>query len=99
MPKNRTLPLALTVAACGMAGAQAPVEPVNSKPNPYQTVEGWAKMPEGRTWGSTSAVEIDPDGTSIWVAERCGANSCGSSDLPVVLKFDASGKLVMSFGG
>ena len=91
MQKNRTLPLALTVAVCGMAGAQAPVEPVNSKPNPYQTVEGWAKMPDGRTWGSTSAVEIDPDGTSIWVAERCGANSCASSDLPVVLKFATGG--------
>jgi streptogramin lyase len=55
-------------------------------------------MPEGRTWGSTSAVDVAPDGRSIWVAERCGANSCAGSDLPVVLKFDASGKLVKSFG-
>ena len=45
-------------------------------PNPYNTIEGWAKLPEGRTWGSTSAVEIDKDGRSIWVAERCAANSC-----------------------
>ena len=29
-------------------------------------------MPAGRDWGSTSAVDIDKDGTSIWVAERCG---------------------------
>ena len=69
-----------------------------AQPNPYRTVEGWAKMPEGRTWGATSAVDIDKDGTSIWVAERCGANSCLNSDLPVVLKFDASGTLVSSFG-
>jgi streptogramin lyase len=55
-------------------------------------------MPEGRTWGATSAVEIDPDGKSIWVAERCGANSCAGSNLPAVLKFDESGKLVKSFG-
>jgi DNA-binding beta-propeller fold protein YncE len=55
-------------------------------------------MPDGRTWGATSAVDIDRDGTSIWVAERCGANSCLGSDLPVVLKFDASGSLVTSFG-
>jgi sugar lactone lactonase YvrE len=78
----------------GRASAQAP----NSQPNPYRTVEGWARMPEGRTWGSTSAVEIDPDGKSIWVAERCGANSCATSSLPVVLKFDSTGKLVTSFG-
>jgi NHL repeat len=73
-------------------------QPVNDLPNPYQTIEGWAKMPDGRTWGSTSAVEIAPDGKSIWVAERCGANSCAGSSLPVVLKFDETGKLVRSFG-
>jgi hypothetical protein len=61
-------------------------------------------MPTGRTWGSTSAVDIDRDGTSIWVAERCGANTCWdqaagkSSPLDVVLKFDASGTLIRSFG-
>src|SRR4029077_8120799 len=71
---------------------------VNSLPNPYTTVEGWAKMPEGRTWGSTSAVAIDRDGQSVWVAERCGANSCIGSSLDPVLKFDANGNLVAHFG-
>ena len=72
--------------------------------NPYRTIEGWAKMPEGRIWGSTSAVDIDRDGRSIWVAERCGANTCLNratgeiSELPTILKFDSSGKLVKSFG-
>jgi DNA-binding beta-propeller fold protein YncE len=70
----------------------------NSQPNPYHTIENWAKLPEGRTWGSTSAVEIDRDGKSIWVAERCGANSCaGKTDDPI-LHFDAYGKLIKSFG-
>ena len=77
------------LAVAGLSAAQ---------PNPYKTIEGWAKMPPGRTWGATSAVEIDKDGRSIWVAERCGANSCLNSDLPVVLKFDADGNLVKSFG-
>jgi len=74
------------------------VEPTNDRPNPYQTVEGWAKMPEGRAWGSTSAVAIDKDGVSIWVAERCGANSCLESNLNPILEFDSTGKLVKSFG-
>ena len=78
--------------------AQAGMPPVNEKPNPYETVEGWAKMPEGRTWGSTSAVAIAKDGKSIWVAERCGANSCAESQLDPVLLFDENGKLVRSFG-
>ncbi len=79
-------------------------EPTNSSPNPYKTVEQFLKMPDGRMWGSTSAVEIDRDGRSIWVGERCGANTCldratgQMSSLPSILKFDASGKLVASFG-
>ncbi|MDQ3418304.1 MAG: peptidyl-alpha-hydroxyglycine alpha-amidating lyase family protein [Acidobacteriota bacterium] len=70
-----------------------------AQPNPYRTIEGWARMPEGRPWGATSAVDIDKDGKSVWVAERCGANTCLGSDLPIVLKFDPAGKLVASFGG
>lgn len=78
--------------------------PTNDAPNPYETVSGYFKMPEGRTWGSTSAVDVAPDGRTIWVAERCGANSCWDpkagkfSPYDVVLKFDESGKLVASFG-
>jgi len=83
----QTSTLLLSVAAAALA-----------QPNPYRTVEGWAKMPEGRTWGATSAVDIDRDGMSIWVGERCGANSCLGSDLPPVLQFDSAGKMVRAFG-
>jgi streptogramin lyase len=96
------------VAALALSGwgafAQAPTPAVNDRPNPYQTVDNYFKLPAGRTWGSTSAVEIDKDGRSIWVAERCGENSCADpatgkmSSLDPVLKFDASGTLVKSFG-
>ena len=80
--------------------AQTPtgITPTNSAPNPYRTVEGWAKLPTGRIWGSTSAVDIDRDGSSIWVAERCGFNSCLGSMLAPVLKFDGNGTLVRSLG-
>ena len=77
--------------------SQVQPEPTNSHQNPYLPVEGWAKLPEGREWGSTSAVDIAPDGT-IWVAERCGTNSCLESDLPRVLHFDKEGNLLASFG-
>ncbi|HKD45853.1 MAG TPA: peptidyl-alpha-hydroxyglycine alpha-amidating lyase family protein [Candidatus Angelobacter sp.] len=76
--------------------AQTGAEP-NSQPNPYRTIENWAKLADGRTWGSTSAIDIGPDG-SIWVAERCGANTCAGSSLAPVLRFDRSGKLLRSFG-
>ena len=92
------LALALLVLASLPAFAQVRVEPTNDLPDPYSTVEGWAKMPEGRSWGSTSAVEIDRDGVSVWVAERCGANNCLNSSLDPILQFDSSGTFVRSFG-
>ena len=79
--------------------AQAPAQaPINDLPNTYQTIENLFKMPEGRTWGSTSAVGVDKDGKSIWVGERCGANTCLGSNLDPILKFDEKGKLLTSFG-
>lgn len=80
------------------AFAQSSTEPINDRPNPYQSIENALKLPDGRTWGSTSAVDIDTDGRSVWVAERCGSNSCAGSTADPILKFDASGKLVKSFG-
>jgi len=86
------------VAAVAMSGGWVAAQPANSQANPYRTVESWAKMPEGRTWGATSAVEVDRDGRSIWIAERCGANTCAGSSLPAILLFDDSGRLTTSFG-
>src|SRR5688572_20946260 len=106
MPDRRLLAFACVgvLVVPALTGAQAAPTPTNDAPNPYQTIEGWAKMPAGRTWGSTSAVDIDKDGKSIWVAERCGDNSCWiaatqtMSPLDVVLKFNEAGTLVKSFG-
>jgi hypothetical protein len=106
-----TLTLVALIAAAA-SSAYDQTGPTNSLPNPYRTIEGWAKMPEGRIWGSTSAVDIDRDGVSVWVAERCGAQgfippsqmkegqpfNCDGTKLAPILKFDASGKLVKSFG-
>jgi sugar lactone lactonase YvrE len=89
--------MVLPMAAAG----QSDMAPTNNLPNPYRTIEGWAKMPAGRSWGSTSAVDVDRDGVSIWVAERCSTNQRGcltNSNLDPVMKFDANGNMVTSFG-
>jgi sugar lactone lactonase YvrE len=83
--------------ALPQAGAPPAAEPTNSLPNPYRTIADWAKLPEGRTWGSAAGVAVAPDG-NIWVAERCGANSCAGSNLAPILEFDPSGKLLKGFG-
>jgi sugar lactone lactonase YvrE len=86
------------LAAAAISGGAVDAPPANTPPNPYRTVAGWAKMPDGRSWGATSAVEVARDGRSIWVAERCGANTCAGSSLPAVLRFDPAGQLTTSFG-
>jgi sugar lactone lactonase YvrE len=106
--KVLTLAVAALVIAADSATAQAGMEPVNDLPNPYQSTDGHLRMPIGRDWGAVSAIELDPDGKSIWVAERCGSDSlnrlytpssCADSELPVVLKFNSDGVMVRSFGG
>src|SRR5882672_10608821 len=92
------LPVLAATALSGRTHAQGTVKPTNDAPNPYNTVSDWAKLPAGRTWGSTSAVEIDKDGKTIWLAERCGQNSCQDSMLDPILHFDANGKVIKSFG-
>ena len=103
------LGLIALLAIGGFSAAQTSA-PTNSLPNPYRSIENWGTLPAGRAWGSTSAVAIDPDGTSVWVAERCGESrppsqvnpavpfGCDGSKLDPILKFDSSGKLLKSFG-
>ena len=80
-----------------LSGCAAP--PALEEGSTYRAVEGvWAPLPEGRDWGATSAVFPAPDGRSMWVGERCGANTCADSDLDPVLRFDLDGSLMTSFG-
>jgi DNA-binding beta-propeller fold protein YncE len=77
---------------------QAKVTPINNLPNPYETVRNWGTLPDGRKWGSVSAIAVDVDGTSIWAGDRCGANSCAGSDVHPIVKLDAGGKVVAQLG-
>ena len=75
----------------------------NNLPNPNPTVlTNWGALPDGRDWGSTAGIDIDPDG-HIWAYDRCGAvgltGGCDTSDVDPILKFNRdSGKLMTSFG-
>jgi hypothetical protein len=105
-----TILILATIVIVGSSASTQTFNPTNSAPNPYRAIYDWAKMPEGRIWGSTAGVDIDRDGSSLRVAERRGAFAppslmkpglpfaCDGSNLAPVIKFDASGKLVTSFG-
>ncbi len=86
---------------CAAVGATAvALEAQNDAPNPYRTVPGvWAPLPDGRDWGSTSLVEVSPDGETIWAVDRCGENNCvGHDDLDVVFQFNKQGRILTQFG-
>ncbi len=82
----------LGASAC----AQTDIEPINDLPNPYRTIRDWAKPPTGM-WAAVTAVEPAPDG-SIYVIHRCKDNSCAGRTEDPILKFDASGRLLKSWG-
>ncbi len=88
------------VALAALVGAVTLAAPawVQAQTNPYRSVPHWGNLPDGRAWGSVSAIFPSPDG-NMWVAERCGANTCDGSDNvdPVVL-FDTEGNVIRSFG-
>lgn len=93
--------IAIVAVIATLGKAAAAQEPYRllapTPPAAYTVIEHWGELPEGRTWGATSAVYPDPEG-NLWVAERCGANLCVESDVDPVLLFDPSGKVLKSFG-
>jgi DNA-binding beta-propeller fold protein YncE len=78
--------------------AGAAVAPINHLPNPYSMIPAWGVLPNGRSWGSVSAVHVDVDGRHIWAGDRCGANSCANSNVDPIVKLDPEGRVVASFG-
>jgi DNA-binding beta-propeller fold protein YncE len=88
---------AVVVIALTQVKAETAAMPSTDLPNPYAAGVKFGQLPEGHPWGGVIAVTPDRDGKSIWAFERCGGD-CLKSDLPPVLHFDPSGKLLASFG-
>ena len=85
-----TLITAAALAAVAAFAVAADSRP-NSEPNPYRTVENWAKLPKGVHFGQVIQVYPDNDGRSMWVFHRGN---------PPIMKFDENGNLYLlkSFG-
>ncbi len=81
-----------------LALAQDGGAPRNDLPQPYRTTRDWGRLPASITaWPAVTGVEVAPDGT-IYVIERCQANSCEGRSEPPILKYRPDGTLLAAFG-
>jgi len=88
----------IALAAIAMSAVPTYAQDPNSAPNMFRLEEGWAKQPIGRGFGSTIGLNVDRDGKSMWIYDRCGGNSCEGSKIAPLTKYDASGKVVAAIG-
>ena len=91
------LVLAAVVSLTASALEQRADAPRNDLPQPYRTTRDWGQLPAGVKWAAVTAIEPAPDG-SIYVVHRCFANSCAGRNEAPILKYDANGKLLASWG-
>ncbi|MDA1370543.1 MAG: hypothetical protein O2971_07260 [Proteobacteria bacterium] len=87
-----------SMAVTGQPAAHAGQQPINNLPNPYVTQRSFGSLPDGRNWGSVSAVDVDVDGVHIWAGDRCGTNSCATSAVAPIVKLDPNGRVVAMLG-
>lgn len=92
---------ALSAIALGLGAVPSQAqhnEEINGGADPYVMETDFLKLPAGRIIGSTVTVELDHDGESLWVFDRCGGHLCIGTDVDPIQKFDGNGNLVESFG-
>ena len=104
-------PVLLTACAAESGPAASMGNPITGEglPNPApNVVPNWGELPEGREWGSTAGIDIDPIDGHIWAYERCGAGTfgsgapinCDNNPVDPVFKFDRNtGEVLANFGG
>src|SRR5881392_317329 len=94
---NFSMTRAAAILILALSQAAAPGAPRNDLPQPYRTTRDWGQLPPGVKWAAVTAIEPAPDGT-LYVIHRCFANSCtGRAEAPI-LKYDAGGRLLKSWG-
>lgn len=87
------------LASLAMGAAQGQDTAPRDLSASYKLAPDWGHLPDGRKWGSTSAVHVAPDGVHVWALDRCGGMNCTKSMDDPIFEFDGAGKAVKHFGG
>jgi len=119
MSSNRvatSLLLAVATAACAadagsssstaQTGAGNPITGEGLANPTTSVVTNWGDLPDGREWGTTAGIDIDPNDGHIWAYERCGSGaltgggvSCDTNPVDPIFKFDRdTGEALANFG-
>jgi hypothetical protein len=91
------------VAAIGLLAATtaafAQMTMPKKLPDPFGPPQRqWAKLADGKAWGTTAGIEIGPQG-EIWAIDRCGDGTCDGSNMAAVHQIDPkTGRPVRSIG-
>ena len=101
---------AANMSAAAQSKATTAGNPITGEglPNPAPNVtRNWGQLPEGRKWGSSAGVDIDPKDGHVWAYERCGAGTfgagapmtCETNPVDPIFKFERqTGKVLANFG-
>ena len=102
-------PLAAVLLAVGGPAAAQNFVTGQGLPNPAPEVEtNWGDLPDGREWGSSAGIDIDPTDGHIWAYERCGSSgfgggaprNCDNNPVDPIFKFHReTGEVLANFGG
>jgi sugar lactone lactonase YvrE len=87
----------LAIATAMLVGLPALAQ--TSLPDPFGPPQRhWAKLADGKPWGTTAGIEIGPHG-EIWAIDRCGDGSCDGSAMAAVHQIDPkTGRPLRSIG-
>ena len=99
-PRMRSTTMTLILAgllSVATLAQQPSSAPRNDLPQPYRTTRDWGELPKGVPWAAVTAIEAAPNGI-IYVVHRCFANSCADRSEAPILKYNADGKLLGSWG-
>ncbi|MDE0083853.1 MAG: hypothetical protein OYK82_12470 [Gammaproteobacteria bacterium] len=90
--------------AVGQLMDQTQIQPTNDLPDPYVRVHPWGELHTGPydagaydERSSFMGAEEGPDG-SLYFMSRCIRNACTGAEEPPILKMDASGRLLRTWG-